>query len=177
MWRCDCPPDDCAERVRRYLNKDRSAGDELARKFAPLVRAAVVRALGRFRRADWEDAQQAIFLRVFANLAKWDGRCPFCNWLAVVAARRAIDSARTLGPSGVPLSEIADRRTPPPSAEAIECLEKSIAELPPEWLEVYELTMRGLPREQVARLSGKSRRTVQYWLAEIRHRLARCLDD
>ncbi len=176
MWHCDCPPDNCAERVRRYLNEDRGAGDELARKFAPLVRATVMRILGTGRRDEWEDAEQAIFLRVFARLGKWEGRCPFCHWLAVVAARRAIDAARSRGPTEVSLSEIADRRPESLSPDVVECLERSIAQLPSEWREVYELTLQGLSREEAARHSGKSRRAVQYWLAEIRSRLLHCLD-
>ena len=43
----------------------------------------------------------------------------------------------------------------------LECLERSIAQLPSEWREVYELTLQGLSREEAARHSGKSRRAVQ----------------
>ena len=94
MFECDCPPYDCAARVQAYLNGDRTAGDELARKFIPLVRAIVQRTLGTTNGAEIDDASQAIFLRLFARLGAWERRCPFCRWLAVVAARRAIDYAR-----------------------------------------------------------------------------------
>jgi RNA polymerase sigma factor (sigma-70 family) len=177
MWRCDCPPGDCADRVRRCLAQDQAAGDELARKFAPLVRATVVRILGSRRRGEWEDAQQAIFLRVFGRLGKWDGRCPFCSWLGVVAARRAIDWVRSPSPTEVPLFEVADSRGEPLSPGVVERLEKAMAQLPPEWIQVYDLTIQGVAREEAARRLGKSRRAVQYWLAEIRNRLLRCLDD
>jgi hypothetical protein len=46
MFRCDCPPDDCAARVRRFLAGDPGAGDELARKFTPLVQAIVLAVQG-----------------------------------------------------------------------------------------------------------------------------------
>src|SRR4051812_30254032 len=73
MWRCDCPPDDCTARVQEYLDGRRDAGDALVRKFTPLVDGVVRRVLGRGRREEWEDAGQAVFLRVFANLGHWGG--------------------------------------------------------------------------------------------------------
>ncbi len=63
MFQCDCPPDDCAGRVRLHLAGDRAAGDALARKFAGLVRSIVQRVLGPGRREEWDDACQAVFLR------------------------------------------------------------------------------------------------------------------
>src|SRR5262249_25743476 len=90
----DCPPYDCAGRVRGCWAGDRRAGDELVKKFSRLVQAIVQRRLGSERRGDWEDACQAVFLRVFSRLDRWDGRCPFCKWMAVVAAHRIIDLIR-----------------------------------------------------------------------------------
>jgi RNA polymerase sigma-70 factor (ECF subfamily) len=169
MFQCDCPPDDCAGRVRLYLAGERQAGDELARKFAPLVHSIVQRVLGAGRREHWEDACQAIFLRLFTNLAKWGQRCPFCKWLAVVAARRAIDLGRlTETPPADPLlvEDLADPR-PPPDRETIEQIERAVARFPAEWRQVWDWYVQGLPREEMARRCGKSLRTVQYWLAEM----------
>jgi RNA polymerase sigma-70 factor, ECF subfamily len=168
MFECDCPPDDCAGRVALYLQGDRVAGDALARKFAPLVRSIVQRVLGPGRREDWDDACQAIFLRLFANLHKWEKRCPFCKWLAVVAARRSIDLGRL--PEAMhrlPLEEVADPRPAPPDRETIERIEQAVARFPPEWRKVWDWWVQGLRREEMARLSGKSLRTVHYWLAEM----------
>src|SRR4051794_41921759 len=100
MFECDCPPDDCAGLVAAFLDGDRTAGDELAKKFTPLVRAVVARVLGPGRREEYDDAAQTIFLRMFANLQRWEGRCPFCKWLAVVAARRGVDLGRVAGAGG-----------------------------------------------------------------------------
>ena len=87
MFQCDCPPDDCAGKVERYLGGDQVAGNQLAEKFTGLVRSIVRRVLGPERREEHDDACQAVFLRVFSNLEQWGERCPFCKWLAVVAAR------------------------------------------------------------------------------------------
>ena len=176
MFQCDCPPDDCAGRVRLYLAGDRRAGDALARKFAPLVRGVVQRVLGPGRREDWDDACQAIFLRLFANLHKWEQRCPFCKWLAVVAARRAIDLGRLPDPlPRLPADEVPDPRPQPPDRETIERIEQTVARFPPEWRRVWEWWLQGVRRDEMAKRSGKSLRTIQYWLAEMLDQLRESL--
>jgi RNA polymerase sigma-70 factor (ECF subfamily) len=177
MQSCNCPPYDCAGRVRAYLDGDRDAGDELTQKFTPLVRAIVQRVLGQRRRGEWEDACQAVFLRLFSRLDRWDRRCPFCKWLAVVAVRRAIDLARITESHEELPPEVADLSPQPLTPETIECLDQALARLPPEWRQVYELAVQGTPRVEIARSLGKSVRTIQYWLTEIRSRIAPCLDE
>src|SRR5437660_11017214 len=121
MFQCDCPPDDCAGKVSLFLLGERAAGDALVNKFTGLVRSIVQRVLGPGRREEWDDACQAIFLRLFTNLHKWDNRCPFCKWLAVVAARRAIDQGRLAEPTvQLPHADIPDPRPPPPDPDTIE---------------------------------------------------------
>lgn len=178
MFQCDCPPYDCAARVRLYLEGQRCAGDELARKFEPLVKRIVQRVLGPDRREEWEDACQAIFLRVFSNLEKWEQRCPFCKWLAVVAARRAIDLTRLPGPmERLPAEEVADPRPEPVDRETTQRIKQAVARFPPEWQQVWELWLQGARREEMARQAGKSVRTVQYWLAEMLDQLRECLKE
>jgi RNA polymerase sigma factor (sigma-70 family) len=178
MFPCDCPPDNCAAKVHLFLAGDREAGDALARKFAPLVRGIVQRVLGPGRREEWDDACQAIFLRVFANLKKWEERCPFCKWLAVVAARRAIDLSRLPDPMRrLPLEEVADTRPQPPDRETVERIEQAVARFPPEWRRVWEGWVQGESRAEMARQSGKSLRTIQYWLAEMLDQLREYLSE
>jgi RNA polymerase sigma factor (sigma-70 family) len=168
MFQCDCPPGDCAGQVERYLDGERSAGDALARKFTPLVRSIVSRVLGPGRREEHDDACQTIFLRLFGNLHKWERKCPFCKWLAVLAARRAIDLGRLVEPaSRVPLPEMADPRPPAPDRETIERIEQAVACFPPAWRQVWEWWVQGLKREEMAKRAGKSLRTIHYWLAEM----------
>jgi RNA polymerase sigma factor (sigma-70 family) len=168
MFDCDCPPYDCAGRVGLYLAGNREAGDELARKFEPLVRRIVQRILGPEHREEWEDACQAIFLRLFANLAKWEQRCPFCKWLAVVAARRAIDLARAAQSfDRLPTAGLADSRQTIGDSDLKETIVKALAGFPPPWRQAWHLWAQGASREEMARGVGKSVRTVQYWLAEM----------
>jgi len=178
MFQCDCPPDDCAARAKAYLAGDRAAGDALATKFSALVRAIVARVMGPSRRADWDDACQAIFLRIFSNLHQWEGRCPFCKWLAVVAARRAIDLGRLSEPAGrVPLEQVADPRPPAPDRETIERIEQAVARFPAEWRQVWDWWVQGERREEMARRAGRSLRTIQYWLAEMLDQLRESLAE
>ena len=168
MFQCDCPPEDCAGQVHSYLAGRREAGDELARKFAPLVRAVVIRVLGAARREEFDDACQTIFLRLFSNLHRWEQRCPFCKWLAVVAARRAIDLSKLPAPTGrFPLEQVPDPRPSAPDRETIERIEQAVARFPPQWRQVWEWWVQGIRRDEMAQRSGKSLRTIQYWLAEM----------
>src|SRR6516165_8106836 len=105
---CDCPPFDCSALVARCLSGDRQAGEEVYRKFRPLVWAIVTRVLGPARCDEWEDACQSIFVRVLERLGSWEQRCRFCHWLAVVAARRAVDFQRRR-----PLLPLADPEAVP----------------------------------------------------------------
>src|SRR3954452_10693578 len=151
MFQCDCPPDNCAEKVRLYLTGQRSAGDELVVKFTALVRSIVHRVLGPGRREEWDDACQAVFLRVFANLHRWEQRCPFCKWLAVVAARKAIDVNRLATTmERLPAAELADPRPPPPERDTIERIEQAVGRFPAEWRRAWELWKEGTPREEMA---------------------------
>ena len=178
MFECDCPPDNCAESVRLYLAGQREAGDRLVAKFTGLVRSIVQRVLGPGRREEWDDACQAIFLRVFANLQRWEQRCPFCKWLAVVAARRAIDVSRLPDAmERLPAAELADTRPPPPDRETVERIEQAVGRFPPEWRRVWEMWKEGTPREEMAKVMGKSVRTVQYWLADMLDQLRECLAE
>lgn len=178
MFECDCPPDNCAEKVRQFLAGRRAAGDELVGKFQGVVRSIVQKVLGTGRREEWDDACQAVFLRVFANLGRWEQRCPFCKWLAVVAARRAIDVSRLPGAlERLPAAELADPRPAPPDRETVERIEQAVTRFPPEWRQVWELWKEGTAREEMARQLGKSVRTVQYWLAEMFEQLRECLGE
>ncbi len=167
MFECDCPPDDCTSCVARCIDGDRKAGDELVKKFTPLVVRIVQRVLGPSQHGEWEDASQTIFLRIFSNLQKWDHKCPFCKWLAVVAARRAIDFTRVTREQVSLPSDVPDKRAGSLGPHDIEQIESIVAKFPEPWREVWNLSLQGVSRQDIAQRVGKSVRTVQYWLAEM----------
>jgi RNA polymerase sigma factor (sigma-70 family) len=178
MRGCNCPPDDCAATVRGHLAGDREAGDALVRKFSPLVRTIARRALGPDAREDEDDACQVAFLKIFAGLKTWEGRCPFCDWLAVVAMRRILDFAQASQstPPAVRLRlDFVDPHPPPLPPDVIDCLEHMLDGLPSEWRRAYDLAVQGEGRETIANTLGKSVRTIHYWLAAIREEIQDCL--
>ncbi len=167
MFQCDCPPDDCAGRVRLHLAGDRAAGDALAQVRRPGARHRAARA-GSGPPGGVGRRLPGRVPAPFTNLGKWEERCPFCKWLAVVAARRAIDLMRlTDRTTPLPDGELADPRPPPPDRETMERIEGTVARFPPEWRRVWEWWVQGVRRDEMARRAGKSLRTVQYWLAEM----------
>jgi RNA polymerase sigma factor (sigma-70 family) len=176
--RCDCPPEDCAARVKEFLAGNQAAGEVLANKFRPLVFAVVKRVLGPGRRGQWEDAVQAALLRVLARLHTWQGRAPFCKWLAVVVAHWAIDFIRR----DEPVAPLIDQDVPDPSGqakafrEALDCIEEVAAGLPTRQRQLYEWLVEGVAHTEMARRLGLSLRTVQYDLEELRARLRPCLE-
>ena len=175
---CDCPPFDCAALVVRCLAGDRQASEELYRKFRPLVGAIVTRVLPPQRSDEWDDACQAIFVRLLERLKSWEQRCRFCHWLAVVAARRAIDFQRQR--VLLPLPEPDAVPAPCPAGldpETIERIRRRVAAFPEDWRQVWDLHLGNVNHEEIARRVGKARRTVQYWLAEMREQLRQCVEE
>jgi RNA polymerase sigma factor (sigma-70 family) len=178
MVTCECPPRDCAGLVSRFLAGDRTAGDELARTFKPLVWTIVQRVLGSTRRESWEDATQAVFLKLFSNLRKWQKRCPFCKFVAVVAARHCIDVVRCekqIAP--LPSAEPVDHRAAPVSDALVSRLECVLATFPQTWQLAWRLHCEGVAGQEIAARVDRSSRTVRLWLATIRDRLTQCLYD
>jgi RNA polymerase sigma factor (sigma-70 family) len=135
--------------------------------------------LGSEGRGDWDDSCQEIFLRVFMRMETWEGRGRFCKWLAVVAARRAIDARDPRPFERLPPGEIPDRprRDPRWPPETIACIESVLAKLPPERRRAFEQSVEGVPREEIARAAGKKVRMIHYWLAAVRDQLLACLSE
>lgn len=181
MFECDCPPDNCAEKVECYLNGDHSTGNALAQKFTRLIQSIVSRVLGPSRREEWDDAVQMVFLRLFANLDQWDQRCPFCKWLAVVAARRAIDVSRMSNHradvQSLTEKDVMDPRSESTDHETVLRIEEQVKKFPAEWQQVWTMWMEGHSREEMSEAMKKSVRTIQYWLAEMFEQLRNCLSD
>ena len=49
--------------------------------------------------------------------------------------------------------------------------------LPPEWREVWRWWVQGEKREDMARKSGRSLRTIQYWMAEMLDQMREALGE
>lgn len=181
MAGCDCPPQDCAESQRNALAGDGRATAELIRKFTPLVGAVTRRVLGEGLHAEWDDARQEALLSIFRGLNRWSGRAPFCKWVAVVAARRAItykqyarrhrERSRPLAPDAEP-----DPRPLTLTQGIKECIEQSFERLPEEHRRIYDLMIEGKKREEIAEALGLSVRSVYSRVMTVREQLRHCLE-
>ena len=171
--------------VDRYCAGDCAAGEAIYAKVAAMMRAVVVRVLGPQRTSDWDDVFQAALLRFLAKAGQWRGECPLLNFAAVVAARVAIQAIRAKGvtllaPDSETLRALASREPGPASRaasrEAIDRLAEMCRQFPPAWQLALELHHSGVNHDEIAQRIRKSRRTVQYWLAEMYDRLLPCLE-
>ncbi len=164
--------------VERYLAGDRTAGDELTTLLAPVISCVVGRVLGQRPESDREDARQSIWLRVFERLDTWKARCPLSAWVWVVATRRALDIRRDrwhISLSGDLFGELPSKR-PEKDYDLSECIDTTISRFPARWQEVLRLVVEGVERQEIAVRMGVARRTIQYWLENMRNELLRCVE-
>jgi RNA polymerase sigma-70 factor (ECF subfamily) len=79
--------------VRRLLQRDVSAFEELYDRHSRLVYALVLRILQQATTA--EEVVQDVFLQLWRNTAQYNGsRGPFVPWLLTIARNRALDQLR-----------------------------------------------------------------------------------
>lgn len=164
--------------VDRYLAGDRAAGDELAAMLAPVIGSVVARVFGPARAGERDDARQSIWLRVFERLHTWRARCPLRGWVMVVATRRALDIRHKRWPillSGDVLASLPATR---PQSDAVlgECIRSTMDQFPGPWQQVLELDLDDVNHGDIASRMGRSRRTIQYWLENMRNALLQCVE-
>src|SRR5258708_37540089 len=79
--------------MRRLLQRDVSAFEELYDRHSRLVYALVLRILRQVITA--EEVVQDVFLQLWRNASQYDGkRGPFVPWLLALARNRALDQLR-----------------------------------------------------------------------------------
>ncbi len=77
----------------------------------------------------------------------------------------------------LPADEIADPRPCPMDRDTLDAIEQTVAKFPEDWRKLWDWWVQGLGREEMARLAGKSLRTIQYWLAEMLDQVRQALLD
>ncbi|CAN5743607.1 RNA polymerase sigma factor [soil metagenome] len=83
--------------IRRTLEGDRAAAEELIRAHQPSLCAYLLRLTQRPDRA--EDVAQEAFFRALTHLARYDPRFRFSTWLFTIAKRLYVNQAQRLTPS------------------------------------------------------------------------------
>jgi RNA polymerase sigma factor (sigma-70 family) len=182
MDRCDFPRCDCAARTRRYRDGDRGACDDMINKLKPYIRGIVRNIIHSARPADWDDAVQEIFLKVFGRLGLWREQCPFCFWVKHVAIRRTLDLRRSaetrVRTRSLPTSrEVSDPHSQTFAPDLEECTEKVLAGARAEWRQVFDRIYRDeMPAQRVAEQMSIPIRTLYHWLSQIRERIRACVE-
>lgn len=147
------------------------AGDEDA--FAELVAAHGEQVYGALRRfgLDADEADEValdVFVRAWRGLHRFEGRAKLSTWLYRIAfneAQRALSRRRPPGADpGAdgedPVAALADDELHGPDARALdrefgEVLDRSLAQLPPEWrIAVVLRDLEGLSTEEAAEITG-----------------------
>lgn len=172
------PPD--AELLACYSRqRDQAAFAELVRRHGPLVWGACRRVAGHTQ--DAEDAFQAAFLILSrkANAIREPGLLG--NWLYGVAVRVGLKArrsaarrrAREVQVSVMPDPPDTREQTPPGSPEFAPVLDEELAALPACYREAIVLCdLRGVSREEAARVLGVPEGTLSSRLANGRKKLA-----
>ncbi len=177
---CRCPNGCCNELARRYRVGDAGAGNELARTHQGRIHSIAARILGPTRRMDWDDAAQTALFHGLLALPKWREDCPFCCFLASVAARKCIDYARGLDSHRfVPLTDEwhSGGVSEPADPELIVSFQREMQKFPEEYQQAWQLYLDDVPTADIACQLGLGERAVYYRLAAVRSRLARTLRE
>lgn len=169
---------DDLEVVQRFRAGDRDAGNQLALMLIPLIGCVVGRVLGPGRSSDWEDACQAVWIRVLERLHTWRAECPLRGWVAVVAGRRALDIRQKRWPLTLPGDILAEFPKTKPETDSVlaECIRLTMESFPADRRQVLDLDLDGVRHDEIAQRMGKSRRTIQYWLESMRNAMLRCVE-
>lgn len=167
-----------AELIERCVRGEPPAQEELVRRLEPVVRSICRRYLGYG--PDAEDAMQEVYLRVFRNIHRWDGRRPVYSWVAAIAINLCRSALSQRGRRGPTMEASADATesgdVPMVDEELADALRRAMEELRPEYRRVVELYhLDGLPYETIAEILDKPVGTVKTWLHRARAALARSL--
>jgi RNA polymerase sigma-70 factor (ECF subfamily) len=161
---------DDAPLVRRCLNGDAVAIQELIERFQAEVFGLCCRLLGH--RHDAEDVAQEVFLRVFRSLHAWDSKRPLKPWIMGIAVNRCRTwlAQRTRRPELV--DHLHETVASPERDEATELLAEiraALAEVRDEYRTVFVLFHeQGHPYEEIAQALDRPVGTIKTWLHRAR---------
>ncbi len=179
-------PDEDIGLVREAQAGSHEAFEQLVEKH----QSSMIALLHRFapQRADLEDLVQETFLNAWRGLPTWQPRQPFIHWLRKIAVRVGLEACRRWSRSTLSrrvegtsdfqdlLETIADTRTPPNPASALEEIHFILALLPPEDRTLITLLhLEEMPVLEIAALLDWSATNTKVKAFRARHRLRKLL--
>ena len=173
----------------RFARGDKTALDELFRRYRAVAYRVAYRLLGR--EADSLDAVQNAFIKVFTHLDRFQGNSSFKTWLLRVVCNAALDAGRVRKRDGrlefySMLAESPHDRAndePPPDSELERAdlrraIDTALAQLPEAQRQTFVLHVDGeLSYQEVAETLGIAMGTVMSRLYYARQKLKTLLAD
>lgn len=163
--------------VRRYLNGERAAGDELVSRFQGSVYNVALRMLGNVQ--DAEDVTQTAFGNAFAALDSYDPKYRFFSWIYRMTINESLNTLKRRrnvvsldGSFDVPAADGESEST----AEAEDRVGRALLELKPDDRAVVVLRhFVSFSYEEISDVLGVPVRTVKSRLFTARERLRQSL--
>ena len=161
---------DEATLVRRSLRGEAQAVQALVDRFQTMVYGLCVRLLND--RHEAEDVTQEVFLRVFRSLKGWDASRPLKPWIMGIAVNRCRTWLARRGRRPEPADYLHDTVAAPAPDDSVELVREiraALAELRPEFREVFTLYHeQGQSYEEMAEALDRPIGTVKTWLHRAR---------
>ena len=179
------PPDDAL--IDRFAGGDRSALDELFRRYRTVAYRVAYRLLGR--EPDALDAVQDGFVKVLTHLDRFRGRSSFKTWLLRIVSNAAMDVGRQRKRDRFGHEAAAGTAPPAPAegpaadaeldrADLRRAIDAALAVLPPAQRQTFVLHVDGeMSYREVADALGISIGTVMSRLFYARQKLKTLLAD
>jgi RNA polymerase sigma-70 factor (ECF subfamily) len=167
------------ELIELALDGDRDSFSQLMHRYAGAVYGLAYRMLGNAQ--DAEDASQEIFLRAYANLARFDRSRRFSTWLLSIASNHCVDRLRRQRYSWLTLDDVAytlpdTQRGPEAQAlqqEQRKTVQRALEQLPENYRLVTVLRYwQDLSYQEIAEVTGLTESTIKTRLHRARHMLA-----
>lgn len=183
------PPPPDAALLERFAAGDRTALDDLFRRYRAVAFRVAYRLLGR--EADALDAVQDAFVKALTNLDRFRGHSSFKTWLLRIVSNAALDVGRQRGrgartpqaPRDDPPDRFGPANLPAPDAELDRAdlrgkIDAALARLPDSQRQTFVLHVDGgLSYREVAEVLGISIGTVMSRLFYARQKLRVLLAD
>ena len=163
--------------VRRFLDGERTAGDELVNRYHRSVFNVALRMLGNVQ--DAEDVTQTVFGNAFAALDSYDPRYRFFSWIYRMTVNESLNTQnrrRNLVSLDGSFDVPANDATSQSAAEAEDRVGRALLELKPDDRAVVVLKhFVSFSYEEISEVLGVPVKTVKSRLFTARERLRQSL--
>ncbi len=169
--------DDEAEWIRRSLEGDPAAFEELVKRYQRMIHSLTYRMTGSL--SDAEDLAQETFIRAYRRLASFRGDASFSSWLYRIGVNACLNWRQSSRRRETMQQEFASNGNSPASdaALAVRVQEALLALKPKQRAAVILTVYDGLNHAEAARVLGCSETTVSGRIFAARNSLRQLLKE